>query len=352
MITTAAPTLHVAHASGLHAVEHQLALMHQEMLRNGGEDAGMARLSVLNLVAACTDPESAEIASQTVGLIAQAHPARAIIVLADRTAADGIEADVSLQCTTTPRGQICAEQVMLTVGGRPARHLGSVITPLLVSDVPVVLWLVGAPPLEQAFGSEAIALCERIIVDTGAYDDPVATIAVVTAALNGHGGEFELADLAWARLRRWRELVAQAFDGTEMRGLVRHITAVEICANGVAVSAGAWLFAGWLAAQLRWRGNAPRIEVSARVAPDLPRRELLTVRVRCETEQRTAAITVERQPTTLGVTIEGSGGPSAARAVPLRDLDTVRLVGGLLEETAGDPVYPAALRSAHALAKR
>lgn len=347
-----APLFHLAHASGLNAVERQLAVMHQEMLRRSGEEAREVRLSVLNLVAACVDNESADIASQTVALIAENHPARALIVVADRNATEGIEADVSLQCALTRHGQICAEEVRLTVGGRAALHLDSIVSPLLVPDVPVFLWLVGAPPMEQAFGVDAIAISDRIIIDTGAYEDPAETIAMVSAAVDANSGRLQLADLAWARLRRWRELVAQAFDGAEMHALLNHITAVEIESSGQSVSAAAWLLAGWMAAQLGWSGDAPALTMSAQGPADIPGRELLSVRLGCADGEHTATVTVRRREATLNVTIDVDSGITADQTVPVRRLDTAHLVGSLLEEDTEDPVYGAALRSATHLSRR
>jgi glucose-6-phosphate dehydrogenase assembly protein OpcA len=349
-VSTAAPMFNVRHASGLHAVARQLAAMHQEMLRTKGEQAGDIRLSVLTLVAACIDMESADLASQTVGLIAESHPARAIIIVAERDGEAAIEADISLQCADGGRGEICAEQVRLHVRGQPALHLNSVVTPLLVPDVPVFLWLVGGPPLEQAFGDDALAVCDRLIVDSGAYADPPQALATLAAALAAHPGEISLADIAWARSRMFRELIAQAFDAAELRALIGAITAVDISCSGREVSAQAWLLAGWLASRLGWPADGgPEVRTGARPAEGTPRRDLVSVRLEAGDRGR---VTVERTAAgTIAVTVE-AGGVTTSRTVPWSSPDSVHLVGGLLEEDRVDPVYPAALARAAGLARR
>jgi hypothetical protein len=52
----------VSHASGLNAVNRVLGEMHGETLRLGGIEGGSVRLSVLNIVAACVDTDSADLA--------------------------------------------------------------------------------------------------------------------------------------------------------------------------------------------------------------------------------------------------------------------------------------------------
>ncbi|MFN2568779.1 MAG: glucose-6-phosphate dehydrogenase assembly protein OpcA, partial [Candidatus Dormibacteria bacterium] len=159
------------HASGLHSVERELAALHREMLHLGMEDARTVRLSVLSLIALCADDGAAHLAQETIEHLAQTHPARAIIVVADPTGEDRVEADLALICSPAAGGQVCAEQVRLLLGGGPALHLASAMNPLLVPDVPVYLWLVGASHLGPSFTEDAIHLGARLILDSDAYDD-------------------------------------------------------------------------------------------------------------------------------------------------------------------------------------
>jgi glucose-6-phosphate dehydrogenase assembly protein OpcA len=346
-------SLQVSHASGLHAVNRVLSTMHRDMLRTGGAlEGGAVRLAVLNLVAACVDVASADQASQAVGRLGAKHPARAIIVLADPAGPEQIEADLSLQCAAVDSAQVCAEQVRLLVGGKPAYHLASVVTPLLVPDIPTYLWLVGAPPLRQAFGQDAIAICERLIFDSGEYEDAPATLQTLAAEVDVVGDAVALSDIAWERTRVWRQHVAQSFDGEEVRAFLRGITRVEIDCSGDRVSAQAWLFAGWLASRLRWEaaGAPPRVVARSRVVDDVAEHQLAGVTLRCQVDGHRATVTVERRQGVLHGVIDVDGGIRAERAVPVADRDAVDMVGSLLESGGEDPVYRAALRSGARLA--
>jgi glucose-6-phosphate dehydrogenase assembly protein OpcA len=305
-------------------------------------------------VAACVDVDSADLATQAVGRLGARHPTRAIVIVADPQAESQIEADVSLQCSVVDSGQVCAEQVRLVVGGEAAYHLASVVTPLLVPDIPVYLWLIGAPPLEQAFGQDAVAICERLIIDSGAYSDSAGTLRTLSGELGSVGDGISIADIAWERIRMWRKLIAQCFDGEAVRGFHGGITRLDVECSGEHVSAQAWLLAGWLSSRLHWQEGlpSPRILTTARDADGVADHDLARVALHCRLDSHEALVVVERRGSALITFIDVDGGVSAQGAVPLPDVDTVDLVGRLLEDTADDPVYRPALDCAADLATR
>ncbi len=351
-MTTLGAPLQVSHASGLHAVNRVLAELHREMLRTGGIEGGAVRLSVLNLVAACVDVDAADLATQAVGRLGAKHPARAIIILADPEGPAQMEADLSLQCSAVDEGQVCAEQVRLQVGGEAAYHMASVVTPLLVPDIPVYLWLIGSPPLHQAFGQDAVAICERLIIDSGEYADHAGTLRILADELEAVGDAISLCDVAWERTRMWRQLIAQAFDGGDMRPFVRGITRVDMECSGDRVSAQTWLISGWLASRLDWPGtrDGPRVGVSAHDDDEVSEHDLVRVALHCRAGAHEALVTLERRGSAIHTLIDVDGGLTVEGAVPVPELDTVDLVGRLLEGAGEDPVYRAALRSASSLA--
>jgi glucose-6-phosphate dehydrogenase assembly protein OpcA len=353
-VTAVDAPLRLSHASGLHAVNRALAEMHRDMLRISGVDGGSVRLSVLNIVAACVDVESADLASQAVGRLGARHPARAVIVLANAQAAPQIEADVSLQCSAVDSGQVCAEQVRLTVSGEAAYHLASVVTPLLVPDIPVYLWLIGSPPLEQAFGQDAVAICERLIIDSGEYADSATTLSTLSHELAAVGDAISFCDIAWERITTWRQLIAQCFDGPQMRGLQQGVRRVDIECSGAPVSAQAWLLAGWLASRLDWSDGpgAPAVVTTTSDVDEAAGRDLLRVAVHCALDGHQALVIVERRGSALHTVIDVDGGVTAEGAVPVADIDTADLVGDLLETTGEDAVYRPALHRAALLANR
>lgn len=342
------------HVSSLHAVSAQLAELHGDMLRTGHDEIRPVRTAVLTLVCICVDDDEADSAAGVVRQIATNHPSRVILVVADRNASpDGVDADLSLECSAIGAAdQICAEFVRLVVRGAPALHLTSVVTPLLLPDVPVVLWITGAPALDQAMHSETLAVCERIVLDSDAYADPAGALRALDAAQREHGS-IPIGDLAWARLLPWRELLAQSFDGRDMLPFLHGVQRVEVVSSGTRPSSEAWLLAGWLGSRLDWAHDAPpEISVSTRSDAAIELGGLLSVHLSCALDGRTAEVSVQRNAETTVTHITTSDGLSAGGTMSTPRPDLYALVGRELQESGEDPIYAATLRRAVLLASR
>jgi glucose-6-phosphate dehydrogenase assembly protein OpcA len=345
---TTGGVVRAGHASGLHAVTRELAELRTALLRTGEETRGV-RLSVLTLVVACTDTESGDRAAEAVQGLAANHPTRAIVVVADPRAASAIEADLSLTCSRTGGEQVCVELVRLSVGGESARHLRSVVSPLLLPDVPVHLWLAGAPPLGQALRPDSLELCERLILDTDAYPDPGAALSALADAVGAVRHMPAVGDLAWSRTRSWREQIGRAFDTADLRGFARGVESAEIRSTGSAPRAEARLLAGWLSSRLRRPGQeGPRIALAATEDGD-GAGTLRSVVVRAVTRDRRARVEVGDDGSRLTTTVVVEGGlrsSSATWILPAEHPGLVDLVGAQLEEQGVDPVHTAALLAA------
>jgi glucose-6-phosphate dehydrogenase assembly protein OpcA len=340
------------HVSTLHQLSAELAELHREMLRTGHDEVRPVRTAVLTLVAVCVDDASADVAAEVVRRLASNHPARAILVVADRNAGpDGVDADLALECSAVGGAeQICAESVRLTVRGQPALHLASVITPLLLPDVPVALWLVGAPPLEQALHGEVLSVCERILLDSDAYADPQATMRALVAAHREHG-HLPVGDLAWERLLPWRELLAQGFDGGDTAPFLGGVQRVEVESCGSRPSAEAWLVAGWLGSRLDWpQHGGPEVRLDTRSDAHVEEGNLLAVHLHCAVGERTAEVSVHAGGGTTVTRIATGEGLAASGTAAAHKPDLHALVGRLLQESGEDRVYTAALRRAAQLA--
>ena len=351
MSTTAAPSVQRhAHVSGLHAVAAALDSLHRDVLRTRGAESNQVRLSVLNIVAACAEARLVEEAVDTVLNVAARHPARAIVVLGDPYGEPMIESDIALRRSDSGAP---TELVQLEVRGEPARHLASIVQPLLIPDIPVHLWLVGAAPLTQAFRPEAVALCSRIILDTAAYADSAAALRELARRLQEYGSALRLGDIAWERLRPWREAVASAFDGPALRPWLRRIVGVDIVSSDDGPAVEAWLIGGWLASRLGWDGGTG-IEpaLTAIPHPSVPRGGLLRLRIRCGEGRHTARVEVERRSRVLHTRIDVDAGVVAWTATTLPPWTDALLIARLMSEEGDDGVYrdavPRAARAAEA----
>ena len=123
-------------------------------------------------------------------------------------------------------------------------HADSLLAPLLLSDLPTVLWL--PEPASPIPDPRLLDRAQQILVDSTAGDgSDLPRLGKLTGSARVH-------DLAWGRLDFWRAATAAAFEPGERRSLLPRVERLEVGYEGDALSA-ALLLAGWVAARAGWR---------------------------------------------------------------------------------------------------
>src|SRR3712207_6179653 len=145
-------------------IERQLGELRNAAAADGVPDL---RTSVLTHVA-WVPREWEEAATDTLAGLAERHPSRAILLLPDPEDDDRLDADVSLQCFPFPgmESHVCSEVIHLRLRGARARAPASIITPLLIPDLPAFLRWRGRPPFGERHFEELVDVVDRLIVDS------------------------------------------------------------------------------------------------------------------------------------------------------------------------------------------
>jgi glucose-6-phosphate dehydrogenase assembly protein OpcA len=184
----------------------------------------VTKVTTLNLVILVASAAEAEGALSLAADLCAIHPARVLLVHATK-GKDGVEAFVSAQCHLAGGGrQVCSEQVRLVASGAAASHVAQVVAPLLVPDLPTVLWL-PSHPFQLPVDDDLLGLADRVIVDARSFPDTVAALN----RLASWAEKFRVVvDLAWHRLERWRALTVQLFEDPEARCDLSALERVEV----------------------------------------------------------------------------------------------------------------------------
>lgn len=220
------------------------------------------RTSVLTLVAVAPRPETSERALDAINTLATRHPSRALVLSpGDPGGPSWIDAGISAQCRIAGRSgaETCTEQIVVRTGGEIEQHLAGLVQPLLIHDLPVVLWWLDDPPIGRHRFGDLLAICDRLLVDSGSFGDDggahLAGLAEVYAA-----GRPVVHDIGWMRLTLWRELLAGLFEHPLLAPELpaARTLRIDVLRPGDALRlTKAALFAGWLAATLGWVVGAP-----------------------------------------------------------------------------------------------
>ena len=139
------------------------------------------------------------------------------------------------------------DRVTLTADDSRLEHAASLLAPLLLSDLPTVLWL---PEPDSPIPDRGLLdRAQQILVDSTAGDgSDLPRLGELTRSARVH-------DLAWGRLEYWRAATAAAFEPLERRALLPRVARLDVRYEGDALSA-ALLLAGWVAARAGWRPEA------------------------------------------------------------------------------------------------
>ncbi len=246
----------------LENIEKGLTALWQAATKANPDDANKAvmRACVFNLVICVDGDEQLAQATETVAQITWSYPCRALVLVRKPEEAQSeTTASISAHCQlpTATGNRVCCEQITIVGTGQAADGLWSMVLPLLVPDLPVVLWWPGDPCIHEALFDRLLETADRLIVDSRAFIDPGATFTRL-AQLVGTGHKVAFSDLSWSRLNTWRLNMAEFFDQPEFLPYLSHIDRLEIHYEAPENHqhpnfSEALLLIGWLAYQLGWQ---------------------------------------------------------------------------------------------------
>jgi glucose-6-phosphate dehydrogenase assembly protein OpcA len=210
------------------------------------ESGSYAPARVLNMIAFVDDEWSGEIANRLRGV--GRYAASRLVVLSYEPKRDRLDARVTVASEQSPEpGQLALlrETVIVRLGDRHLDDLLTIADPLVVTDLPTLLWSPhGHPEAVDAL----ISLAQATLIDS--IDEPVWRAALDRAtALAEH---LYVVDLAWLRSTPWRERVAAAFDPETMREDLAQLNSITVRHHPESTVA-AMLLLGWLASRLHWK---------------------------------------------------------------------------------------------------
>jgi glucose-6-phosphate dehydrogenase assembly protein OpcA len=330
------------------------------------------RTSVLTLVVVAPRPEVSERALAAINALHQRHPSRAIVLSpGDFDGPSHMDAHIYAECKLNDRSgsEMCTEQILIKTGGELSQHLSRVVTPLLIHDLPVVLWWPDDPPFGTRQFNEIVSTANRLLVDSGSFNEDggkrLAGLATVVA--NG----VSVTDVGWLRLNLWRELLAAMFDHPLLIQALDHIKSVRIDVarpgSTLRVSKAAF-YLGWLAARLGWEVERPLTSVDGddylhgafrrgkreisvelrpvrttldgaqRAAGSLVRVDLEAVRPRATVRAR-----ITRQADHLLATADWNGAQVSRRAGRLEPFDETPFIAEALDSPGLDRIFEGAL---------
>jgi glucose-6-phosphate dehydrogenase assembly protein OpcA len=344
-----------------------------------------ARTSVMNLVVVARRPEIAEGCAATMQALTGRHPSRTLVVSpADPDGPSWLDAHIQAHCVL-PREdapEVCAETIFLSCGGESGRHLGAVVAPLLIHDLPVTLWWPGNPPFGRPGAIDLFATADRLVVDGSSFsENGLARLQRMAQLLSER--DLSIFDFALVRQARWREAIASVFDMPAFLPYLRSLRRIAVTyathdetGDPTATNVVKPVYhVAWLASRLDLsivrpldtvpplkRGTGPRgftatlrkgrgqVAVVVRpVTSPMPGGTTLRVELLAERRGSELRADVTAEAETVRVRVWQDGVESLDRAFQAPRRTDVELLAEAIEAGSADPVAHDALRAAGAL---
>ena len=228
-------------------IERQLGRLRAREAADGMPEI---RTSTMTHVVWCPLEWHAKARATLAGLV-ERHPARTIFLIPEPGDEAGIEARVELkdfQLQGMSR-EVLSEVIQIRLRGSAARHPGSVVLPLLVSDLPVFCRWRGEPAWGSGELDEIVGVTDRLVVDSSEWRGVPAAYSHLAALFH----LVAVSDIAFSRTLPWRRRLAELWPDI---GTVQKLR-VE------GPRADAELIAGWLRARLKREVTLTRRDAQA-----------------------------------------------------------------------------------------
>ncbi|MGO9489042.1 MAG: glucose-6-phosphate dehydrogenase assembly protein OpcA [Solirubrobacteraceae bacterium] len=332
------------------------AALRQLLIETHGKRSDYVPARVLNMIAFVDREWSGEIANRLRG-VGRFHASR-LVVLAYEPRRTRLDAQVTISADESEvAGEVSLlrETVVVELGDRHLDDLLTIADPLVVTDLPTLLW---SPHGHYDILADLMPLVQAVLLDS--VEDPDFVEALDRACTLSE--QAYVVDLAWLRSIPWRERVAALFDPPWSRPELGILSAVTVRHHPASTVAAA-LLVGWLASRLGWdpgslvahgeelsgTSHAGRQDVAIRlqIAPELqvPGLEGLTIETGVGRRLR-----LDRGPGGLHARLTAPRQPDREWTIPGASRGEQGVLGeGIRQALLRDPTYLPAAAAARAM---
>ncbi|HWV24226.1 MAG TPA: glucose-6-phosphate dehydrogenase assembly protein OpcA [Thermomicrobiales bacterium] len=340
---------------------------------------GLMRANTLNLIAVAENQENARLITETVAHLKNFLPSRTVVFITDEDPNRTKTWNVLVQLNEAWHSSSSApalrfETIIISADPKVAGHLASLVSPLLMTELPTFLWWPSGDFASSPIFRDLVEIVDRLIVDSAQLGNDAETVAQLRTLLDDEDDPW-VGDFTWSRLQPWCNLIAQFFDPNEVRDALNNISQVNIAyaetrKDSSSGFAAALLMVGWLGSRLGWEVLEPlerrkaggwsaplrvttpsgkRRDVQIRLTTDQSpeaRFSLRSVELIARGEQDGTFRVIRTDKDDLITSSESSDAPYVSRMVYARRYSTVEMLGEQLQRFGPDRIFEDAIRFA------
>jgi glucose-6-phosphate dehydrogenase assembly protein OpcA len=233
----------------------------------GEEKEGVLRACTMTMIVMAEESDQPEPVRETLAALMREHPSRAILVRFRPAGERELSARVYAQCWMPfgRRQQICCEQIEIAASDASMPDLASVLLALVAPDLPAVVWCRSPRLFRHRDFPPIAAVAQKVIVDAARFGPAKQAFAALLAAPHGR-----VADLAWTRLTRWRQMTAQVFENRDYLNRIPAVRGIRISYAGDGPPIEGYYLGAWMRRSMQKAGATEVGVIFQSVAEETP----------------------------------------------------------------------------------
>lgn len=229
------------------------------------ETTKVARACLFNLIFFTYKEHRSAYIQRLAQKVVEKFPSRVIFVSVDSKATqDFLKTEVSILSSSKGEFDVACDYIQIEAGGSHHERIPFVVLPHLLPDLPVYLLWAEDPCKSDPLCDHLGQLAGRLIFDSESTEN---LPHFASSLLEYHSKlHCDIADLNWARIESWRDMLSMAFYSEDKLKQVQHAKQISILFNAQETAffchtkIQAIYLQAWLSCQLRWEFQALKIE--------------------------------------------------------------------------------------------
>ncbi len=229
------------------------------------ETTTIARACLFNLIFFTHKEHRAAYIQRLAQKVVEKFPSRVIFVSVDKKSTqDFLKTEVSILSSSQGEFDVACDYIHIETGGAYHERIPFVVLPHILPDLPVYLLWAEDPGKNDPLCDHLGQLAGRLIFDSESTESlpPYAS-----SLLERHAKlHCDIADLNWARIESWRDMLSMAFYSEDKLKQIQHAKQILITYNAQETAffchtkIQAIYLQAWLSCQLRWEFQTLHID--------------------------------------------------------------------------------------------
>jgi hypothetical protein len=229
------------------------------------ETTSVARACLFNLIFYTQKNHREPYIHRIAQKVVEKFPSRVIFVVVDKTAKeDFLKTEVSILSSSKGEFDVACDYIQIETGGAYHERVPFVVLPHILPDLPIYLLWAEDPSKGDLLTDQLKQFAGRLIFDSESTDNlPRFANSVLEHNEKTH---CDIADLNWARIESWRDMLSMAFYANDKLNQIQHAKEIAITYNAQETpffchtKIQAIYLQAWLSCQLGWEFQTLRID--------------------------------------------------------------------------------------------